>query len=149
MSTRTTQVSNQEPTVKTTTILIQMFLKTIGHTPGKGKCCTDKDGTVTGCQSVNLQTTGLQTVPTTKVRITPITTKSCYTRLITNVHQNSCHLLRNPEMLLFSIAEQVKQCAENLGSISSKKVLVTKKNILFSQKVTKIINLAKVYRLQP
>ena len=54
MSARTTQVSNQEPTVKTTTILIQTFLKTIGHSPGKGKRCTDKDGTVTGCQSVSL-----------------------------------------------------------------------------------------------
>ena len=53
-STRTIQVSNQQLIEKTTTILMQTFLKTIGHTPGKGKRCTDKDGTITGCQSVNL-----------------------------------------------------------------------------------------------
>ena len=55
----------------------------------------------------------------------------------------------NPEIQPFSIAEQVRQCEENPGSISSKKVLVMKKNIkLFSQKVTTNINLVMVQRLQ-
>ena len=69
--------------------------------------------------------------------------KLSYTKLIMTIHQNSSHLLTNPEMQLFSIVEQVKHCVVNLGSISSKKVSAMTKSItLSSQKVTTNTNLA-------
>lgn len=49
--------------------------------------------------------------------------KFYHAKLITTIHQSSSHLQMNLQMQSFLIAGQVNQCAVNLRSISSRKVV--------------------------